>query len=41
MMIAAQTYRLCRWYYLPDLGIALDCVYDDETGELKYCDIYA
>ena len=29
------------WYWLPDLGLVLDCVYDDDTGELEYCDIYA
>lgn len=34
-----QKYHI--WYYLPDLGILLDCVYDDDTGELQYCDIYA
>jgi hypothetical protein len=29
------------WYWLADWGVLLDCVYDDDTGELLYCDIYA
>ena len=29
------------WIWLADWGVLLDCVYDDDTGELLYCDIYA